>query len=167
MSYLQERSAGNVMGARAPRARRAVAHAPASAVRRRLAHRAAMQAAPLPHLAPAPAPAPASLKALMPAQCTVLRDGAATKVDAQDLVPGDIVSIRLGDRCAHGGRAARVPLGTPLRPPHCLSHVRARSCLAPRAPVVRRAHAACVQLTRPPPLLAPAAPQHPRGHPHH
>jgi magnesium-transporting ATPase (P-type) len=35
---------------------------------------------------------------MMPAQCTVLRDGAATKVDAHDLVPGDLVAIRLGDR---------------------------------------------------------------------
>lgn len=34
----------------------------------------------------------------MPAQCTVLRDGRATKVEAHELVPGDIVSIRLGDR---------------------------------------------------------------------
>lgn len=40
----------------------------------------------------------ASLKAMMPAQCTVLRDGRATKVEAHELVPGDIVSIRLGDR---------------------------------------------------------------------
>jgi magnesium-transporting ATPase (P-type) len=54
MSYLQERSAGNVM---------------------------------------------ASLKAMMPAQCTVQRNGAATKVDAQELVPGDLVTLKLGDRC--------------------------------------------------------------------
>lgn len=55
-----------------------------------------------PHADPSRAPRlrthSASLKAMMPAQCTVLRDGAATKVDAHELVPGDLVSIRLGDR---------------------------------------------------------------------
>lgn len=41
---------------------------------------------------------PASLKAMMPAQCTVQRDGKPTKVDATELVPGDLVTLRLGDR---------------------------------------------------------------------
>ncbi|KAI8473316.1 MAG: hypothetical protein J3K34DRAFT_518987 [Monoraphidium minutum] len=40
----------------------------------------------------------ASLKAMMPAKCTVQRDGQATKVEAHELVPGDLVSLRLGDR---------------------------------------------------------------------
>jgi len=40
----------------------------------------------------------ASLKAMMPAQSTVQRDGRATKVEAHDLVPGDIVTLKLGDR---------------------------------------------------------------------
>ncbi|GBF90642.1 p-type atpase [Raphidocelis subcapitata] len=40
----------------------------------------------------------ASLKAMMPAQCTVTRDGKPTKVEAHDLVPGDLVTLRLGDR---------------------------------------------------------------------
>lgn len=34
----------------------------------------------------------------MPAQCTVQRDGKPTKVDATELVPGDLVTLRLGDR---------------------------------------------------------------------
>lgn len=34
----------------------------------------------------------ASLKSMMPSRCSVFRDGAEIKVDAVDLVPGDLVS---------------------------------------------------------------------------
>lgn len=53
MSYLQERSANNVM---------------------------------------------ASLKRMMPNKCTVTRDGVEQKVEASELVPGDLVRIYIGDR---------------------------------------------------------------------
>jgi hypothetical protein len=111
MSYLQERSASNVMGERErgpqrPRGRAGagLCYAPLSCLHSRdqlvgLRLRALprTRAAPRPPAPPRARPA-ASLKAMMPAQCTVLRDGAATKVDAHDLVPGDLVAIRLGDR---------------------------------------------------------------------
>jgi len=41
----------------------------------------------------------ASLGRMMPAQCTVVRAGGVERrVDASDLVPGDVVRLRLGDR---------------------------------------------------------------------
>lgn len=48
----------------------------------------------------------ASLKAMMPAQSTVTRDGKPTKVEAHELVPGDLVTLRLGDRWAGWGLGA-------------------------------------------------------------
>lgn len=40
----------------------------------------------------------ASLKKLIPNKCTVLRDGVEQKVDATELVPGDLVRLYIGDR---------------------------------------------------------------------
>ncbi len=40
----------------------------------------------------------ASLKKMMPAKCTVIRDGMEQKVDAMELVPGDLVRLYIGDR---------------------------------------------------------------------
>lgn len=39
----------------------------------------------------------AALKEKLKPQCTVVRDGRAFKLDAKELVPGDIVEIKLGD----------------------------------------------------------------------
>jgi len=35
---------------------------------------------------------------MMPAQCTVVRDGAEERIDAGELVPGDVVRLAIGDR---------------------------------------------------------------------
>lgn len=43
-------------------------------------------------------PAAASLKKMMPNKCTVTRDGQEQKVDAHELVPGDLVRLYIGDR---------------------------------------------------------------------
>lgn len=57
-----------------------------------------------PHLTHAPLPGStrflpaASLGKMMPNKCTVLRDGAERKVDASELVPGDLVRLYIGDR---------------------------------------------------------------------
>ncbi|MEW5296912.1 MAG: hypothetical protein WDW36_000158 [Sanguina aurantia] len=40
----------------------------------------------------------ASLKSMMPSRCSVFRDGAEIKVDAVDLVPGDLVRLGIGDK---------------------------------------------------------------------
>jgi magnesium-transporting ATPase (P-type) len=40
----------------------------------------------------------ASLSKMMPAKCTVVRNGVEQKVDATDLVPGDFVRLYIGDR---------------------------------------------------------------------
>lgn len=40
----------------------------------------------------------ASLKKMMPNKCTVTRDGQEQKVDALELVPGDLVRLYIGDR---------------------------------------------------------------------
>jgi hypothetical protein len=40
----------------------------------------------------------ASLKKMMPNKCTVCRDGQEKKVEAHELVPGDLVRLCLGDR---------------------------------------------------------------------
>ena len=41
----------------------------------------------------------ATLGKMLPAQCTVLRDGGReARVDAVDLVPGDVVRLYIGDR---------------------------------------------------------------------
>ncbi|MEW5298334.1 MAG: hypothetical protein WDW36_001472 [Sanguina aurantia] len=40
----------------------------------------------------------ASLKSMMPSRCSVFRDGAESKVDATQLVPGDLVRLGIGDR---------------------------------------------------------------------
>jgi hypothetical protein len=42
--------------------------------------------------------AAASLKKMMPNKCTVTRDGQEQKVDAHELVPGDLVRLYIGDR---------------------------------------------------------------------
>jgi hypothetical protein len=47
-------------------------------------------------------PATASLKKMMPSQCTVVRDGAEERVDAAELVPGDLVRLSIGDRIPAG-----------------------------------------------------------------
>jgi P-type E1-E2 ATPase len=39
-----------------------------------------------------------SLKKMMPNKCTVIRDGLEQKVDALELVPGDLVRLYIGDR---------------------------------------------------------------------
>lgn len=40
----------------------------------------------------------ASLKKMMPNKCTVCRDGQEKRVEAHELVPGDLVRLCLGDR---------------------------------------------------------------------
>eukprot|EP00775_Hariotina_reticulata_P010475 gene10475-10633_t len=72
MSYLQERSASNVMG-------------------ENIKADEADEADEAGHMN-------ASLKKMMPNKCTVARDGQEIKVDAHDLVPGDLVRLYLGDR---------------------------------------------------------------------
>jgi magnesium-transporting ATPase (P-type) len=48
--------------------------------------------------------AAAALSDLMPTFANVLRDGRPTRVDAVDLVPGDIVQVREGDRVSADAR---------------------------------------------------------------
>lgn len=48
---------------------------------------------------------------MMPSKSTVYRDGAPTKVDAHELVPGDLVQLKLGDRCAAPCGGARADFG--------------------------------------------------------
>jgi P-type Ca2+ transporter type 2C len=46
----------------------------------------------------------AALRAMAAPQATVLRDGAEVEVDAEDVVPGDVLVLRAGDRIAADGR---------------------------------------------------------------
>ncbi|KAF8072642.1 Atpalpha [Scenedesmus sp. PABB004] len=112
MSYWQERSASNVMGARAAAARtRPRPHRRAVALPRR-------RRAPRP--ARAAAARAASLKRMMPNKCTVMRDGVEQKVDAAELVPGDLVRLYIGDRVPADIRiieTADLKVPPPLAPP--------------------------------------------------
>ena len=40
----------------------------------------------------------ASIKGMLPSDVLVLRDGGQTKVSAKDLVPGDLVTITMGEK---------------------------------------------------------------------
>jgi magnesium-transporting ATPase (P-type) len=53
---------------------------------------------PTPHTHNQHTPNAASLTKMMPAKCTVVRDGAENSVDAADLVPGDLIRLSIGDR---------------------------------------------------------------------
>jgi sodium/potassium-transporting ATPase subunit alpha len=51
-----------------------------------------------------------SIKNMLPDQCLVLRDGHQTGISALDLVPGDIVFVRLGDKIAADLRMIEVSM---------------------------------------------------------
>jgi len=51
-----------------------------------------------------------SIKNMLPDQCLVLRDGQQTEVSSLDLVPGDIVFVRLGDKIAADLRMVEVSM---------------------------------------------------------
>jgi hypothetical protein len=58
------------------------------------------------------------LKKMMPSQCTVVRDGAEARIDAADLVPGDLIRLGIGDRIpVRERREKRGERRAPARPP--------------------------------------------------
>jgi magnesium-transporting ATPase (P-type) len=64
----------------------------------------------------------ASLKKMMPNKCTVTRDGQEQKVDAHELVPGDLVRLYIGDRVPADIRiieTSDLKVRRHCRPQHC------------------------------------------------
>ena len=54
----------------------------------------------------------ASIKNMLPDECTVLRDGAQKRLMGPELVPGDILYIRMGDKLPADVRLVEVTFDT-------------------------------------------------------